>query len=89
VLIHDVVLSLTVSVILAAVDEDGEVVGFPPKTIVDKKEVVDKFGPHPRLQMDAHILFPEAYVTHLHNRFHRGTYLELPTRGILVRIIPS
>jgi len=88
-LLHDVALSLTVSVILVVVDEDGEVVGYPLTTIMDKKEAVDKFEPHPRLQTDAHISFPEAYVAHLHNRFHRGTYLELPIRGILVRTIPS
>jgi len=87
-LLHDVALSLTISVILAVVDEDGEAVGFPPKMIVDKKEAVDKFEPHLRPQTDAHISFLEAYVAHLHNRFHRGTYLELPTRGILVRTIP-
>jgi len=79
VLMHNAVLSPTAPATLAVVDEDGEAVGFPPKTIVDKKEVVDKFGPHPRLQMDAHISFPETCLAHLHNRFHRGTCLELPT----------
>jgi len=83
------VLSPTVPVILVDVDKDGEAMDFPPKTIVDKKEVVDKLRPHHRLRMDAHILFPEAYVTCPHNRFHSGTYPELPTRGILVQIILS
>jgi len=71
------------------VDEDGEAGDFPPKTTVDKREVVDKLELRLRLQMDAHISFPEAYVTHLHSRFHNGTYLESPTRGILVQMILS
>jgi len=70
-------------------DEDGEAVDFPPKTTVDKREVVDKLGLHLQLRMDAHISFPGAYVTHLHSRFHNSTYLELLTRGILVQIILS
>jgi len=76
----------TVPVILATltpqevdVDEDGEAVDFPPKTTVDKREVVDKLGLHLQLQMDTHISFLEACVTHLHSRFHNGTYLESPT----------
>jgi len=73
---------------LAVVDEDEKVVGLPTTSIVGKKEVVDKLEPHLRLQMDAHISSPEANVAHLHNRFHRDTYLESPTREVLVRTIP-
>jgi len=65
-LLHVVALFLTALVILAVVDEDEEVVGFPP-TIVGKKEVVDKLEPRLRLQMNVHISSPEANVAHLHN----------------------
>jgi len=88
-LLHVVALFPTALAILAVVDEDEEVVGFPPTSIVDKKEVVDKLEPHLRLQMDTHISSPEANVARLHNRFHRGIYLESPTHVIRVRTIPS
>jgi len=53
------------------------------------EEVVDKFEPHPRLQMDVHISFPEADAVLLHNWFHSHTYLESPTQDLLVRPIKS
>jgi len=84
--IHDTSFSSTVLVILATlapqevdVDEDREAVDFLLKTTVDKKGVVDKLGLHLQLRMDAHTSFPEAAVTHLHSRFHNGTYLGSPT----------